>query len=551
MTMTASERASADTYAGPHHSFPLYSSGAHLRAAWMLAGHAADPAAVRARILAFARAHGLLDRLPKDATVSKADRGTARDLLQMAYQHEDGEGDEPQQHRLIDFARAHGIADALPAEAHRFMHDRALPHDHGDGDLYHAHPVADDGSKVGDYAGTPSVQMKAQPGGPGSGPASGATPPLSGEHARAILENAWETDGYGDEAKQRIVEFARAHGLMRHLPEEAHGFMHARGVPHRHGDDDRPQHVHVVRKAQAVAKAMTIEKAWAGDDGTATIEGWVSTDAQDQEKDVVPPEAFRRALPAYAGRRMPLSSEHQMKALPIGHGQRVALVRDGHIFAEAAHPSDPADFEHFPSSGTGVYGRYVINDPAHAESVLKGNIGGFSWVGQLREYEPLPGGGRRFTPDSVDPWLETTVAAYPINGSAVLLAAKAFATEEEAMDLKLEELLAGAVESAKREEAEAARQESVSKADIQALLDGISAKLDQVVGERVAKAVSESREGVGRKAPAASDDPREADPAAYIIRKSREVEELSEDDKALIAGITRSILVDGMNDGGE
>jgi hypothetical protein len=262
---------------------------------------------------------------------------------------------------------------------------------------------------------------------------------------------------------------------------------------------------------------------------------------------------------------MPLSSEHAMKSLPIGHGQHIALVRDGHVFAEATHPTDKADFEHFPGTGTGVYGRYVITDPQHAAQVLKGNIGGFSWVGNLKEYEPLPGGGRRFLPDSIQPWLESTVAAYPVNGKAILLAAKAYEAElapqqpEESyeVDDTLEALLQGALEAMQRESAATTPVAEVTKADLTAMFAGLGEKLDAIVEAKVAKASAEvakaSREGVGRAGTVpAEESPREADPAAYIVKKSREVvkagEELDDEDKALAWGIFHTFVAAGMKE---
>jgi hypothetical protein len=109
-----------------------------------------------------------------------------------------------------------------------------------------------------------------------------------------------------------------------------------------------------------------------------------------------------------------------MTEAPIGHVQRAALVRDGHIFSEVAHPSDPADFQHFPGSGTGVYGRCVVNDPAAGSQVMKGNVRGFSWTGRVK-IRPLPDGGREFT--TVEAMRETTIAAYPINPTAAFTAA--------------------------------------------------------------------------------------------------------------------------------
>src|SRR5258708_2682410 len=178
-----------------------------------------------------------------------------------------------------------------------------------------------------------------------------------------------------------------------------------------------------------------VSKAWQTADGVTHIEGWISTDHEDLEHDIVPPECFSGSLADYMARSAPLSSEHNSKALPIGHLQRSALVRDGKIFLTALHPTDgDVAFTSFPSTGTGWYARGVITDCLLGTSVAKGNIGGFSWIGNVREYEPLSPKGRRFL--KVDPLLESTVAAYPVNPKAVLLAAKAYqSTLAELLDL--------------------------------------------------------------------------------------------------------------------
>ncbi len=178
-----------------------------------------------------------------------------------------------------------------------------------------------------------------------------------------------------------------------------------------------------------------VSKAWQTADGLTHIEGWISTDHEDLEHDVVPPECFKSSLADYMARSAPLSSEHNPKALPIGHLQRSALVRDGKVFLTALHPTDSdVSFAAFPGTGTGWYARGVITDSLHGTAVTKGNIGGFSWIGNVREYEPLSPKGRRFL--KVDPLIESTVAAYPVNPKAVLVAAKAYqSTLAELLDL--------------------------------------------------------------------------------------------------------------------
>lgn len=230
---------------------------------------------------------------------------------------------------------------------------------------------------------------------------------------RDLLALSWQHEaGEGDMAQLlTLQQWAERHGLTELLPAEVEP----------DGDADDP----TTQKASSliVAKAMPIQKAWGLGNGDTIIEGWVSTEDEDQDKDIVPPEAFKASLPGYASRRMPLSSEHGLRNYPIGHGQRIALVRDGVVFAEASHPTDDGAFEHFPGSGTGVYGRFVVTEHQAADAVAKGNIGGFSWVGRVPLYDRRASGkGRIFK--QVDPWMESTIAAYPINHKAVLLGAR-------------------------------------------------------------------------------------------------------------------------------
>lgn len=178
-----------------------------------------------------------------------------------------------------------------------------------------------------------------------------------------------------------------------------------------------------------IAKCLPIQKAWTDDAGITHIEGWISTEDADIERDVVPPEAFAGAVDGYMALGAPITSEHQLKPdartltrYPVGHMQQVALVRDGVVVQTGLHPSDPADFQFFPGTGTGVYGRGILTDELAGSQVAKGNVRGFSWVGMVRTIERLPGGGRKFL--SVDPWRESTIAAFPVNTKAVLVAAQ-------------------------------------------------------------------------------------------------------------------------------
>lgn len=258
----------------------------------------------------------------------------------------------------------------------------------------------------------------------------GETFPLykNGEHLAAAWDLAGRTkEGNPDEIRRNILNFAREHNLMHFLPASAQEF-HMTG--HTDADDTDGKEESDSKKGEElieVAKSLPIMKSWSSG-GITYIEGWISTPALDIEKDRVQPEAFQKAMDPYFTLGAPLTSEHQMKPMPergvyirypVGHIQKAALVRDGHIFKEASHPTDSADFEHFPGMGTGVYGRSALTDPLAAEQVAKGNVRGFSWVGRVKT-KPLPGGRYDFT--EVVAWQESTIAAFPINQEATILA---------------------------------------------------------------------------------------------------------------------------------
>ncbi|GHO45186.1 hypothetical protein [Ktedonospora formicarum] len=187
-----------------------------------------------------------------------------------------------------------------------------------------------------------------------------------------------------------------------------------------------PEEVH--KSYNPIEKTFVITKAWEDEQGL-NIEGWVSTDDPDLEKDITEPEAFQKSIDDYFRRSAPVSYNHKTQDMPVGHLRKGALVRDGKIFHEVSHPFDPADFEHFPGTGTGFYARGVLTEPTVSGAVRKGNIGGFSFIGNATHYQKLPGGGRRFT--EIHPLIETTVAPYPVNQKAAIIAAKAFGLEEE------------------------------------------------------------------------------------------------------------------------
>lgn len=406
--MKVAEREQADAYAGPNKSFPLYVDGKHLASAWNLAGHADDPQEVRRNILAFAKKHNLMHFLPLDAQHS----ANVMEVTRKSF--EDGEWPD------IDAA-----AQALTAVS---------------GNPKSAKPIktvkkaASGVPSDMDPGGDADMVMDAAD----NDNADDAEDDLRDDQAlRQLLEMAMNHEvGEGDSQQfERLRAFAHANGLDSLLPQTAAPAVQKAAAPEASKAPEAPQTpqvktVVVEDEGIPVAKSMLVTKSWSdARTGDVFIEGWVSTEARDQQKDIVPPEAFSSALPEYMARYAPLTTEHrlypnikkgQLEQYPVGHMQRIALVRDGQVLQEAVHPTDPAEFEHFPGFGTGAYGRGVINDNTAATQVVKGNMAGFSWVGRLKEYDLLPDGGKRY--NRIEPWLETTLSAFPVNSTARLVA---------------------------------------------------------------------------------------------------------------------------------
>lgn len=243
------------------------------------------------------------------------------------------------------------------------------------------------------------------------------------EIVKKLLDSQFgRASGARDESQQhQIIRNAQENNMGHLLPDAAHGFMHLHTIEHTHPDEEDPTHVHEVAKgdtedAEDVTQDFHISKAWIGDTGDTYFESWVSTEDADQQRDIVPPEAFKGAIDDYMRACAPLTSNHDRSGLPVGHLQAIALVRDGSIFASAEHPTDGAAFQHFPATGTGVYARGVINSPSEATAVAKGNLGGMSWYGRIKKSVALPSGGKRYL--EIYPLYETTLAAYPINQRA-------------------------------------------------------------------------------------------------------------------------------------
>lgn len=446
---------------GPHGSFPVSPAGDHLKAAWDLAGHAANPDEIRRKIIAFAHEHGLTEHLPQAAkdhmngmSVQKAKQSDTQALFSMAWNHESMEGDTHEKRRLVAFAHEHQLQHLLPEDAHGMMHDMSVPHNH---------------------------------------------------------------EGVKNDAESGL-------------------------------------HSHMVVKALDPISPFTGEVVKAWEDGdVAHWEGWLSTPRKDGEKDVTEPEAFLEPAQGYFSRMAPVSLQHGLINLPVGHLQKAAIVRDGVILKSFSHPTDPADFENFPGSGTGVWVRGLANEKPGRDALRKGNVGGMSFIANAAEKEPLPGGRYRYT--KLDPWIESTIAAYPINPDAVIAVVKAFGVTPEKENTsmgKLEDIFNAAL-AAQEAEKQVQDAQTITKAELGEALQEFKTLLLGEVSNEVKKALPVQDpdyrgEGVGRKGTIPQTaDPREADPANYLIQKAEKGEEWDLTDKQIVAGLTLEALLSGLN----
>lgn len=302
---------------------------------------------------------------------------------------------------------------------------------------------------------------------------------------------------------------------------------------------------------ETIEKEFMVSKAWMSG-GVCYAEGWLSTNERDRQKEITEPEAFSNSLDGYFSRGAPMTSVHDDKPYPIGHVQKAALVREGQIFKESLHPTDPANFEYFPASGTGVYGRVAINDDRASDQVRKGNVRSFSYFGVAKLVEPLAGGGRRYL--EINPLIECCIAAFPINAGAVMTVAKA---EEEMTPEQIQKMIDQAVAAANA----AAAPQDVKKAEQGLTVEQLSAVLaknnedvmkafDDKLTERLQAQGAFSREGTGRlgQTPNQQETDLEADPINYLIKKAKTDEPLSPEEGDLIYRLTYAALTEGMKD---
>jgi hypothetical protein len=177
-----------------------------------------------------------------------------------------------------------------------------------------------------------------------------------------------------------------------------------------------------------LGKEWIITKAYDKPDGSVSIEGWISTPLKDMEKDILEPEAFAgEGFTDYFRKGAPISSEHDTKGYPVGYLQKSVLVRDGAIIQSEDNPlHDKTEFLDFNGMGTGWYGLGSIFEPKAALSVRKGTVRSFSWIGHPKAWDNLGDGGRHFkAKGTINPLLEATITAYPINQAAIMRVAKA------------------------------------------------------------------------------------------------------------------------------
>ena len=167
-------------------------------------------------------------------------------------------------------------------------------------------------------------------------------------------------------------------------------------------------------------------KAVVQTDGTVRVEGWISTPNRDIEGDILEPDAFiGDALSDYMRRGAPMSMEHNTNALPVGYLTKSVVVKNGLILQSEENPDHPGTNFHYFSGGSGWYGSGVIYDKEAARHVTLGSVKSFSWIGMPKTWENLPGKGRHFKmAGSINPLLETTITAYPVNTTATMRIAK-------------------------------------------------------------------------------------------------------------------------------
>ena len=309
--LNKAERDAADAYAGPDKSFPLYADGKHLAAAWDLAGRADNPEEVRKNILAFAKKHNLMHLLPLSAQHAAG----VMDITRKSFP--DGEWpdiDAVVLERMLAMPPAIAKKASTPHQPARSNRpSRAIP---APDSAPESEPPGD--TEVGDEPDADEEAMR--------------------QFMQLMLDRAAQS---GDHQQMlAIADFAHSHGLAQCLPASMAGMAGSMD-----GMAQKAQKAQTTQKADEpvtkaasspsptsppsptldqsleppaakppvsslvsphvtldddegipVAKSMLVTKSWSdARTGDVYIEGWVSTEARDQQKDIVPPEAFSGA----------------------------------------------------------------------------------------------------------------------------------------------------------------------------------------------------------------------------------------------------------------
>lgn len=364
------------------------------------------------------------------------------------------------------------------------------------------------------------------------------------EAIQALMDTAWKqaSNNYDKEGKRGLIGVAHEHSMTHLLPDDAHNMLHEMAVPHKHAGMEE-NHTHEITKAyNPIGKDFTLTKSW-GDDNQTFVEGWLTTPDKDTQGDIIEPESFAKSMDSYFQRRAPVSYIHNRQTLPGGHLQKAAIVRDGKVVQTSQHPSDSADFEHFPGTGTGVYVRGVLTEPEVAKAVKLGNVGGFSFIGNGTKYTQI-GKGRHYT--EINPWIESTVAPYPINTNAVITVAKAYGLEDETEKQHMSEDIVKALEAilAKAEPA----QPVLTEDRLVALLTGFKDEIATATDVKIQKAVDLVREeGIGSKATLVKSELPEDNPLHALVQKAQNDQEWTDGERHLANRVTYEILSKGMN----
>jgi hypothetical protein len=358
-----------------------------------------------------------------------------------------------------------------------------------------------------------------------------------------------------DPEKRRLIRFAHEHEMQHLLPDEAHGMMHDMHVPHNHAgiqNDEEGYHEHPVVKAGDLGE---IFKSWFPTDEEARFEGWLSTPTLDREQDITEPEAFISAAQNYFYRMAPLSVQHGTQYLPIGHLQKAAILRDGKVLADFSNPTDEEKFQDLPSQGSGVWVRGVVNEEPGLSALRKKNVRGMSYIAKARSKEPLPGGRWRYT--EFDPWVESTISAYPINNDAVIDVVKAYDNipmeKLIPMPKTLEEILKDAlVVKAAQEAPTPTTEETLTMKALGSLLLDLKTSILTDVSAEIKKAMPafERGQGTGRHGtispPPTTETTFESDPVNWVVKKAASGEEWSLEEKQFVAELTLKCLKEGL-----